>query len=93
MFNPIQFKGFDPTGDLKAFAKRMFGEVEEFSPSDAASEVKVYKTRRGFEGLLKVNSFSGSFAAYMSGKDPSLVISGLCRQMRQQILRWRERRF
>ena len=82
------FKGFDPTEDMKSYCKQVYCDVESKAPSTAAKTALIIKTGKGYEGLLRVVSASGTFMAAAANDQLTHLVDDLYSQFSQQISAW-----
>jgi ribosome-associated translation inhibitor RaiA len=92
LFGKLEFKGFEPTQELKKIAKGAIGRILGESPSDAASVVRMVKTKAGFEAVMRVSSLAGTFLAHATEADPISAIERLFERVEDQVAAWRRAR-
>ena len=87
------FKGFDPTSFLKSYCKQIYCSVEDKSPSEAAKEAWVVKTKDGhYKGVIRVVSASVSFFVTSTNKEPRHLVDDLYSQFSDKITVWNRNR-
>ena len=92
LFGKLEFKGFEPTQELKKIAKGAIDRILGESPSDASSVVKLVKTSAGFEAVMKVTSLAGTFLAHATEADPVSAFERLFGKVEGQIQNWKQSR-
>ena len=92
LFGKLEFKGFEPTQELKKLAKGTISRVLGGSPSDAASVIKLVKTASGFEAVMKVSSLAGTFLAQATAADPVSAIERILGKIEGQLETWKRSR-
>ena len=92
LFGKMEFKGFEPTHELKKIAKHAIGRILGNSPSDANSVVKFVKTSAGFEAVMKVTSLAGTFLAHATEADPVSAMERLLERVESQLMSWKRSR-
>lgn len=88
-----EFFGFEPSIEIRSFAKEILGQVAGDAPSDSSARMELTKTLSGFTGILKISSLAGTFFAEAASKDPLQTIQHLQESVLRQIERWRSRRW
>jgi hypothetical protein len=89
----VKFFGFDPTLELKTFAKQKLKIILDLAPSDSEGATRLERTGDGFEGELKIYSRAGRFVAKVKSADPRLVIEDLSRKLMNELALWKRVRF
>lgn len=88
-----EFFGFEPSLEIKSFAKEILGQVAGDAPSDSSARMELTKTLSGFTGILRISSLAGTFFAEAACKDPLQTIQNLQESVLHQIAKWRSRRW
>lgn len=88
----FKFEGFEPTSDLRAFAKDVLWHVEEKAPSQSFHHAILKKTSKGYTGSIKVSSEVGIFEAEFSHETPETVLEALYKKIKKDLSLWKKDR-
>ena len=88
----FEFKGFDPSDELKRYCKEIYSRMEDKAPSESTKKAFVIKTKSGYEGVLRITSASGVFKADSKKQELKSLIDELYKKMSLQILDWSKSR-
>lgn len=88
----FEFKGFNPSDDLKVYCKEVYNLVEDKAPSESIKTAFISKTNKGYEGSFRVTSASGVFKANSKNREAKSLIDELYKKMSLQILDWNKTR-
>ena len=86
------FEGFEPSPELKTFAKDVLWRAENRAPSQSFVKAKVIKTQDGFSATIDFSSQVGHFGAETQGTTPKAALTSLYSQIRKELLKWKKGR-
>lgn len=94
MFNldNFEFKGFDPSNEVKRYCKELHSRMEDKAPSESTKKAFIVKTSTGYRGILRITSASGVFEADSKKEELKSLIDELYKKMSLQILDWSKKR-
>lgn len=93
MLKNFLFEGFEPTAELRTFAKETLWRVEERAPSISNHLVSLRKQGNDFIGEIRVSSEDAMFAVEGSGTDPHVILEQLYLRIREDLMTWNKQRF
>ena len=88
----FEFKGFDPSNELRRYCKEMYSRMEDKAPSESTKKAFIVKTNTGYKGVLRITSASGIFEADSKQQELKSLIDELYKKMSLQILDWSKKR-
>ena len=88
----FEFKGFNPSDDLKIYGKEVYCLIEGKAPSESKKTAFISKTNKGYEGSVRVSSASGLFKANSENRSAKSLIDELYQKMSLQFLDWSQTR-
>lgn len=89
----FEFQGFKPDEKIKNIFSTVAEKIHLSGPSDSTTKLVVKKTKNAVEVSCSVASRVGLFMADSVSGDPVLALQKLERKMRDQIEKWKKRRF
>lgn len=86
------FEGFEPTPELKRFAKDLLWRAENRAPSQAFVKAKITKTSSGFLAKIQFSSQAGQFDAETMGENAKEALFNVYTKIRRELLDWKKGR-
>lgn len=92
MSEKFKFEGFEPTDEIRAYAKEVLWYVQDKSPWQSARQAMLRKTEKGYLGLMKISSMVGVFSTEFTADDPKQAIEGLYEKIGEILSTWSRQR-
>jgi hypothetical protein len=90
----VDYKGFKPSQRTLSRVKSMTDNLYNESPSESCIKATFVRAgKKGYMGVVKVNSSVGSFFAKALGEDLNSLGENLFKQVRNQLKEWKTMRF
>ncbi|RME18261.1 MAG: hypothetical protein D6797_00785 [Bdellovibrio sp.] len=88
----FQFEGFEPSPELKTFAKEVLWRAENRAPSQSSVRAKLIKTGSGFIAKMKFASPVGHFSAETQKENPKEALNHLYKKIKAKFQDWKKSR-
>ena len=82
------FKGFEPSRFLSSYCKQIYCLIEEKAPCNSRKTATILKSKKGYEGSIRIVSDSCTFLVTSMQSEPRMVVKDLYAQFTQKISYW-----
>jgi hypothetical protein len=89
----IQYSGLRPDNTVKNFVESVAQEIHEEAPGGSTIRIVFKKSRNHLKGLLRINSYAGSFFAVADESNIKDVTFQLLGKIRRRLDKWKSTRF
>jgi hypothetical protein len=89
----IQYSGLRPDSTMKDFVESIANEIHEEAPDGSTIRIVFKKSRNHLKGLLRINSYAGSFFAVADESNIKEVTFQLLGKIRRRLDKWKSTRF
>src|SRR5690349_17117140 len=92
MYQKVMAKGFELSQKFKVLFNSELYDLMEEAPYDASALAYFKKEKKGYSGLLVISSSKRQFVASNADMNLTELGASLCRKVREDIHRWKNRR-
>lgn len=89
----IQYRGFTPPNQTKQFFQCLLRRIQDDAPDASFIRASFAHDHGEYKGIININSEAGRFMSFAQTGDPNDLGAQLYEKLREQLNRWKTRRF